>query len=87
MGFPKIRDTISGLPIIRIAVVWGTYWGPPIRNGETTKCSAKIPDLCGHFYTWTGLSIYMQAYGGAQTSNLKVWGLGRISHLHPKSHS
>ena len=29
-GFPKIRGTILGVPIIRIIVFWGLYWGPPI---------------------------------------------------------
>ena len=27
-GFPKIRGTILGVPIIRIIVFWGLYWGP-----------------------------------------------------------
>ena len=29
-GFPKIRGTILGVPIIRTIVFWGLYWGPPI---------------------------------------------------------
>ena len=29
-GFPKIRGTFLGVPIIRIIVVGGLYWGPPI---------------------------------------------------------
>ena len=29
-GFPKIRGTILGVPIIRIIVFWGLYWGPLI---------------------------------------------------------
>ena len=32
-GFPKIRGTILGVPIIRTIVFWSLYWGPPIlRN-------------------------------------------------------
>ena len=27
-GFPKIRGTILGVPIIKIIVFWGLYWGP-----------------------------------------------------------
>ena len=27
-GFPKIRGTCLGVPIIRIIVYWGLYWGP-----------------------------------------------------------
>ena len=29
-GFPKIRGTIFGVPIIRIIVYWGLYWSPLI---------------------------------------------------------
>ena len=29
-GFPKIRGTILGVPIIRTIVYWGLYWGPLI---------------------------------------------------------
>ena len=30
LGFPKIGGTILGVPIIRIIIYWGLYWGPPI---------------------------------------------------------
>ena len=29
-GFPKIRGTFIGVPIIRTVVFWGLFWGPPI---------------------------------------------------------
>ena len=31
-GFPKIRGTFLGVPIIRIRIIvyWGLYWGPLI---------------------------------------------------------
>ena len=29
-GFPKIRGTLFGVPIIRIIVYWGLQWGPLI---------------------------------------------------------
>ena len=29
-GFPKIRGTILGVPIIRTIIYWGLYWGPLI---------------------------------------------------------
>ena len=29
-GFPKIRGTILGVPIIRTIIFWGLYWGPLI---------------------------------------------------------
>ena len=28
LGFPKIRGTFLGIPIIRIVVFWGLDWGP-----------------------------------------------------------
>ena len=28
--FPKIRGTFLGVPIIRIIIYWGLYWGPLI---------------------------------------------------------
>ena len=31
-GFPKIRDSFLGVPIKRIIVLWGLYWGPPFRE-------------------------------------------------------
>ena len=30
LGFPQIRGTFSGVPIMRVAVYWGLYWGPPV---------------------------------------------------------
>ena len=27
LGVPKIRDTILRVPIVRIMVFWGLYWG------------------------------------------------------------
>ena len=27
---PCIRGTILGVPIIRIIIFWGLYWGPPL---------------------------------------------------------
>ena len=29
-GFPKIWGTLLGVPIIRIIIFWGLYWGPLI---------------------------------------------------------
>ena len=34
MGFPKIRGTLLGVPIIRVIVFSDLHWGPPIQ--ETT---------------------------------------------------
>ena len=38
-GFPKIRGTLLGAPIIRTIVFWGLYWGPPILgNSQYVPC-------------------------------------------------
>ena len=29
-GFPKIRSTLLGVPIVRTIIYWGLYWGPLI---------------------------------------------------------
>ena len=35
--FHKIRGTFLGVPIIRIIVFWGLYWGPPILGNYHIK--------------------------------------------------
>ena len=32
LGFPKIRCTLLGVPIIRIIIYWGLYWVPFLGN-------------------------------------------------------
>ena len=51
-GFPKIMGTLLGVPIIRVIVFWGLYWGPLILGNyymyihtlETASCfsSARL---------------------------------------------
>ena len=36
-GFPKIRGTILGVPIIRTVIYLGLYWGPPILGNYHVK--------------------------------------------------
>ena len=52
-GFPKIRGTILGVPIIRTIVFGGLYWGPPflgnyqinpIRTLQPSASSAGHPE-------------------------------------------
>ena len=39
-GFPKIRGTSLGDPIIRTIVFWGVYWGPCILgNYHVVQCN------------------------------------------------
>ena len=43
-GFPKIRGTILGVPLIRTMVFCGLCWGPPILGNyhiELTKTAIK----------------------------------------------
>ena len=44
-GFPKIRGTFLGVPILRIIVFWGLYWDPLISGNhyvELSQGKAKI---------------------------------------------
>ena len=38
-GFPEIRDTFLGVPIIRTIVFWGLYWGPLILGNYHIECT------------------------------------------------
>ena len=51
-GFPKIRDTFLGVPILRIIVFWGLYWGPLILGNY--HLSAELPDTVN--WRWTARS-------------------------------
>ena len=41
-GFPKIRGTILGVPIMRIIVFWGLYWGPLILGNYHIGLESKL---------------------------------------------
>ena len=42
-GFPEIRGTLFGVPIIRIIVYWGLYWGPLILgNHHLGMCTETL---------------------------------------------
>ena len=36
-GFPKVRGTFFGVPIMRITIFWGLYWGPLILGNYQLK--------------------------------------------------
>ena len=36
-GFPKIKGTFLGVPIVRTVVLWGLYWGPLILGNYHLK--------------------------------------------------
>ena len=40
-GFPKIRCTLLGVPIIRTIVFWGLYWGPLILGNYHMSLQLK----------------------------------------------
>ena len=42
-GFPKIRGTFLGVPIVRTIVYWGLYWVPLFR--ETTISILAVVEL------------------------------------------
>ena len=71
--FPKIWGTLLGVPILRILVYWGLYWGPPnfgklpyelqsrLQVGESDwPCRGKR-ELENTFLRgiWTGRSMFL----------------------------
>ena len=42
LGFPKIRGTNSGVPIIRIIIYWGLYWGPLILGNYHVYLGLRV---------------------------------------------
>ena len=59
-GFPKIGGTFSGVPILRIIICWGLYWGPPIlgnyhlaRGKQGKKLGAGRNKVCPGEGSWT----------------------------------
>ena len=44
-GFPKIRGTLLGVPIIRIIVFWGLYWGPLILGNYQIRRKQDEPQF------------------------------------------
>ena len=44
MGVSQIKGTILGVPIIRIVVFWGLYWGPPILGNYYIGFPRSIGD-------------------------------------------
>ena len=47
-GFPKIRITFLGVPIIRTIVFWGLYWGNyHLRQGENSNILLSTMETVG----------------------------------------
>ena len=55
-GFPKIRGTFLGVPIIRTIVYWGLYWGPPIL-GNYHMTSVQLSFL--KLFLWHDLCLLL----------------------------
>ena len=75
-GFPKIRGTLMGVPIIRIIVFWGLYWGGLLYrdNGKENRNYHSIMGL----YTGVILGLYRDNGNKMETTIRAVqgvWGL------------
>ena len=72
--FPKIRGTLLGVPIMRIIVYWGLYWGPPnfgklpyiyiyIERERERPARRIIPHMCvcvcACAYAYKCIYVYM----------------------------
>ena len=43
MGFPKLRGTFLGVPVIRIIVYWGLWWGRVANPRSKAQTPKPIP--------------------------------------------
>ena len=48
LGFPKIRGTILGVPIIRTIIFWGLYWGSLIEGNYHLALQRRVIHWCVH---------------------------------------
>ena len=81
-GFPKIRGTLLGVPMIRILLSWGLYWGSPILGNyhivhkgfppysNLTSVLNSNPDF-GASAWLPGLKAYVQETCGFWGSGVK----------------
>ena len=56
-GCPKIRGTFLGVPIIRIIVFWGLYWGPLILGNYQLPHINIYPYIDIYIYIYLSLSL------------------------------
>ena len=56
-GFPKIRGTFLGFPIIRTIVFWGLYWGPLIL---------------GNYQIGKAIALHVEVFKGARSRGSKA---------------
>ena len=66
-GFPKIRGTILGVPILRTIVYWGLHWGPLILGNYHYEGDNVEPE--NDFSEGPALQIHMLRHtlGGRPT--------------------
>ena len=56
-GFPKIRGTLLGVPIIRTLVFGCLYWGPPILGNYHITISFNMLFWGGDFQFNSSMSV------------------------------
>ena len=63
-GFPKIRGTLLGIPIIRTIVFWGLYWGPDILGNYHMYIYTYVyKDCLGYYRYIQGIGIRVEFSG------------------------
>ena len=60
-GFPKIGGTFLGVPIIRIIVFWGLYWGPLILGNYHLFFRCLLGCFEGPLTEWSFLQWFARA--------------------------
>ena len=61
-GFPKTRVTFWGVPIIRIIICWGLYWGPLISGNYKTKQIAARKTMRALDFLFTASSCQLVTF-------------------------
>ena len=56
-GFPKIRGTFFGVPIIRTITYWGLYWGPLILGNYHIRKLSRVLGFQGLGFQGLGFRV------------------------------
>ena len=70
-GFPKIKGTLLGVPVLRIIVFWGLYWGPLILRNYHIAVTQGYIQRCRDYI---GLTLLFGVRRGSEA--LAARGLG-----------
>ena len=77
-GFPKIRGTLLGVPIIRIIVYLGLYWAPLILGNYHVTAPCPNPNLGETVSPW-GFRLQGLGFGDFDRASSKTPQQGTVA--------